>query len=129
MDFRTVYTHTAVQGSIGSETTNNSNAISIGRAKAVSVQLIGTDFVDAAGSVTLSMDVSNDGGNWVDYNLLVDNVTGSADFDMIRVGAKNLTTSTSICLLMYPIPAYQYARTSITYNHLGSISVILGISE
>lgn len=124
MDFRSIKTHSAIQGS-GADATTTSDPISIGRAKAISLQLIAESITN--GSATVSLQVSQDGYNFSTYNLMVDNVTGTADYAVIRVGSKNRTANGNDILIMDPVPSYQYVRTRLVYSTDGSYTVYLGI--
>lgn len=125
MEFRAITTHSAVAGSGGS--TDNSSGISIGRARGISLQFISENITN--GSASVSVDVSNDGYNWADYNLLVSNITGTAGEYLSYVGTYNAATTTNVVFLLDPVPPFKYLRTSLVYSNDGSYTVLLGVSE
>lgn len=126
MEFRVIKTHSAVQGA-PDQVDSNSSAISIGRARGISLQFIGENMT--SGSATVSVDVSNDGYNFADYNLMVSNVTGTAGESLIYVGSNSMSSTGNAVFLLSPVPPFEYLRTSLSYSTDGSFTVLLGISQ
>lgn len=73
--------------------TTTSKVLNLENVKRASLQFIRANHT--SGSSTFTLEVSNDGNNWVTFNKLVDNVTNTNAQQLTRVGSVALSSNTS----------------------------------
>lgn len=88
-----------------------------------SIQFIASSITSGNGVFTV--DVSNDGTNWVPYNRLTTNVTNTNAQTDARVASVTLSSNTS-AIVFFPVGDYfRYLRVTVTRTTDGAYSAIL----
>jgi len=103
--------------------TTTSAAVEVAGATNISLQGVRADH--SSGSTAWSVTVSNDGTNYVAYNLLIDNVTNTNGQQLTRVASKSLGANGSVILGFDENFAYRYLKVTATETTDGTHSAIL----
>lgn len=108
----------------GETASKTSDAINIEGVQKVTLQFIRSNH--SAGSSAFSVEVSNDGINWVTFNKLIDNVTNTNAQQLTRVASCSLSSNTSKVYSMdLQHDAYKYARVAVTETTDGTHTAIM----
>lgn len=114
-------TNAVVLNAVTVDTTSGAQDVSM-RTK-LSLQFIASGI--SAGNGVFTVDVSNDGTNWVAYNRLVTNVTNTNVQADTRVASVTLSSNTST-IVFFPVGDYfRYLRVSVDLTTDGAYSAIL----
>lgn len=84
-----------------------------------------TGATGVGGNATFKVQFSDDASNWVDYNLLIDNVVNANTQNLTRVGVKNISTTTSVLLWTTPNTYGKYVRTNVEVKTAGTYTCVL----
>lgn len=104
-------------------TTTTSGAQDVSMRTKLSLQLIASGITSGNGVFTV--DVSNDGTNWVPYNRLTTNATNTNAQTDVRVASVTLSSNTS-AIVFFPVGDYfRYLRVTSTVSTDGAYSAIL----
>lgn len=77
-----------------------------------------------SGNTVYSVEVSNDGSNWVTYNKLIDNVTNTNAQQQTRVASSTLSSNTSkVYTLDLATDVYKWMRVTATITTDGQADV------
>lgn len=88
----------------------------------ISLQFIAASI--ASGNGVFTMDVSNDGINWVAYSMLIDNVTNTNGQTLTRVASKTLSSNTSVVVALDAF-GFKMLRVKVTVTTDGSYDCVL----
>jgi hypothetical protein len=114
-------TNQVVLSGVTVDTTSGAQDVSM-RTK-LSLQFISEDI--SAGNGVFTVDVSNDGTNWVAYNRLITNVTNTNAQSDARVASVTLSSNTS-SIVFFPVGDYfRYLRVKVDLTTDGSYTAIL----
>lgn len=101
--------HYTIQGATA---TTTGAAIRI--ANALKVVLVGKRSAHSSGSTAFSLEVSNDGTNWITYNKLISNVTNTNAQTLTRVASFSLAANGVAFATMSPEDGFEFARVTAT---------------
>lgn len=88
----------------------------------ITLQFVATGISSGNGVMTVL--VSNDGTNFVAYNMLIDNVTNTNGQQLTRVASKTLSSNTSVVVALDNF-SWNMIKVTVTFTTDGSYSVIL----
>lgn len=105
--------------------TTTSRPTGVDNASRVSLQLRAAGIT--SGSAVFTVEVSNDGNNWVAYNRLTTNVTNTNAQMDTRVASVLLSTNAGSMLFIPPGDTFNFIRTVVTPNNTvdGNYSAVL----
>ena len=104
-------------------TTFTSDPISLEGVKRATLQFIRSNH--SAGNGVFSVEVSNDGANWVTYNKLIDNVANTNAQSLTRVASSTLSSNTSkFYTLDFLMDCFKFMRVTVTVTTDGTHSAI-----
>lgn len=99
----------------------------VSQRSAKSIQFIAASI--SSGNGVFTVDVSNDGTNWVAYNRLTDNLTNTNGQSDTRVASCTLTTNTSKIYFFPEGDHFRYIRAVVNMTTDGAYSAVLSCSE
>lgn len=106
--------------------TSTSDPISLEGILRATWQFIRADH--SAGSSAFTVEVSNDGINWVTFSKLIDNVTNTNAQNPTRVGSVTLSSNTSKVYAMdFERDTYKWMRVTVTETTDGTHSAIASL--
>ena len=106
--------------------TFTSDPISLEGVKKATLQFIRADH--SAGNGVFSVEVSNDGVNFVTYNKLIDNLVNTNAQNLVRVASSTLSTNTSkVYTLDLENDCYKSMRVTVTRTTDGTHSAIAAV--
>lgn len=100
-----------------------SQYIEIGDRSELSIQFIADDITSGNGVFTV--EVSNDGVNFVQYNRLIDNITNSNVQNDTRVASCTLSSNTNKMYFFAQGDHFRYIRAKVDVTTDGSYSAII----
>jgi len=103
--------------------TTTSSAFEVGSATGISFQFIASAI--SSGNGVFTVEVSNDGTNWIAYNRLVSNVTDSNAQDDTHVASVTLSSNTNAMAFIPVDDAFKFIRTIVTRTTDGTYSALL----
>lgn len=107
--------------------TTTSSSFEIGEADKISLQFIASAI--SAGNGVFTVDVSNDGDNWIAYNRMNSNVTDTNAQTDTRVASVTLSSNTN-AIVTFPIgDAFRFIRVKATVTTDGAYSAKLFLSR
>jgi hypothetical protein len=95
----------------------------VGDREAMSFQFIASGI--STGNGILTVEISNDGTNWVQYNRLTTNVTNTNGQNDTRVASLTLSTNTSAFLFVPHGDHFEYVRVKLDMTTDGTYTVIM----
>lgn len=102
--------------------TTTSDGTSIENHQNVTLQFIAASI--ASGNGVFTVEVSNDGTNWVAFNMLIDNVTNTNGQTLTRVASKTLSSNSSVVVALDNF-SWKMLRVKVTRTTDGAYSAIL----
>lgn len=102
--------------------TTTSAAIAVNNARRLSLQFIASGI--SAGNGVFTVEVSNDGTNWIAYNRLTTNVTNTNAQTDTRVASVTLSSNTSAMAFFPPGDTFAFFRVTATRTTDGSYSCV-----
>lgn len=102
--------------------TTTSSAIAVNNARRLSLQFIASAI--SAGNGVFTVDVSNDGTNWIAYNRLTTNVTNTNGQTDTRVASVTLSSNTNAFAFFPPGDTFAFFRVTVTRTTDGTYSCI-----
>ena len=103
-------------------TTTTSGPIPVNNAGRLSIMLLSSGI--SSGNGVFTVQVSNDGTNFADYNRITTNVTNTNTQTDTRVASVTLSTNTTNFLFFPPGDTFAYFRTKVTVSTDGTYSAI-----
>lgn len=103
--------------------TTTSSAFEVGSATGISLQFIASAI--SSGNGVFTVEVSNDGANWIAYNRLVSNVTDTNAQDDVHVASVTLSSNTNAMAFIPVDDAFKFIRTVVTRTTDGTYSALL----
>lgn len=101
----------------------NSTYVDVGDSMKYSIQLIASGIVSGNGVFTVQ--VSNDGTNWLAYNRLTTNVTNTNVQTDTRVASVTLSSNTSAFVFFPAGDHFKYLRVNVDVTTDGTYSAVL----
>lgn len=101
---------------------STSGGIPVNNAKRLSIQFIASGIV--AGNGIFTVEVSNDGVNWLAYNRLTTNVTNTNGQTDTRVASVTLNSNTSAFVFFPPGDTFTFFRVKVNMTTDGLYSAI-----
>lgn len=108
-------------------TANTNASVQVGDKKKLSLQLIASGI--SSGNGVFTVEVSNDGTNWVPYNRLVTNVTNTNAQTDTKVASITLNSNTSSIVFFPEGDAFQFIKVLLARTTDGSYSAVLGFTD
>lgn len=103
-----------------------SSPINTGNARSVTIHAVVNTI---GGTSTLSVEISNDGTNWMVYKKLISNLTNSNSQTLTRVASLSLGPDTTMSIASFsPEDAIYYARLRLTIGG-GTYTVGIAIDD
>ena len=96
-----------------------SEAVDIQNLRCITLQFIAA--LVSSGNGVFTVEVSNDGTNWVALNMLIDNVTNTNAQNLTRVSSKTLSSNTSVVVSLDDL-SWKTLRVKVTVTTDGSYS-------
>lgn len=103
--------------------TTTSSAFEVGSATGISLQFIASAI--SSGNGVFTVEVSNDGTNWIAYNRLVSNATNTNAQTDTRVASVTLSSNTNAFAFIPASDAFKFIRTVVTRTTDGTYSALL----
>lgn len=107
--------------------TTTSSAFELGSAVGRSLQFVATGI--SAGNGVFTVEISNDGTNWIAYNRLVPNVTDTNAQDDTHVASVTLSSNTNAIVFIPEDDAFKFIRVVVTRTTDGTYSAILFLRQ
>lgn len=101
----------------------NSLYADVSMRKKMSLQFTAADI--SAGNGVFTVQVSNDGSNWVTYNRLTSNVTNTNGQTDTRVASVTLSSNTSVIAFFPAGDYFKYIRVNVAVTTDGTYSCVL----
>lgn len=106
--------------------TTTSDPISLEGVKKATLHFIRS--AHTSGNGVFSVEVSNDGSNWVTFNKLIDNVANTNAQQLTRVASCTLASNTSkVYTLDLDMDCYKFMRVTVTRTTDGTHSAIAAV--
>ena len=107
--------------------TTTSSVFAVGDKKNLSLQFVASSITSGNGVFTV--EVSNDGTNYVAYSRLVSNVTKTNAQTDTHVASVTLSSNTSSMAFFPSGDSFQFIRVTVTRTTDGTYSAILGFTD
>ena len=101
--------------------TTTSSAVPLGPLGKATIQVVATGI--SSGNGVFTVDVSNDGTNWIAYNILITNVTNTNAQTPIRAASVTLSTNTNAGVSLED--TFAFIRVTVTRTTDGTYSCIV----
>lgn len=104
--------HKVIDGSVATIAAADAAIVNIGNASAVTIQF--TRANHSSGNSNFTVDVSNNGSNWIEYNKLITNATNTNSQTLLRAAAPTLSSDVTSVHAVSPEDKFQYIRVYYT---------------
>jgi hypothetical protein len=120
-------TQNLIDGATASVAAAVAAIVDISRATAITLQFTRADHT--SGSSAFTVEVSNDGVNWVAYNKLIKNVTNTNSQTLLREAGPTLSSNTSLMYSFSPEDCYVKMRVTVVETTDGTHTCTAHIRE
>lgn len=107
--------------------TKTSSPFEVGSAEGRSIEFIANGI--SSGNGVFTVEVSNDGSNWVTYNRLVSNATNTNSQTDTRVGSVTLSSNANSIVFIPEGDVFKFIRVTVTRTTDGTYSAVLYLRQ